>query len=189
MAAVKISNKLVALSLVVIVVGSTLAAATAGLFDWRSAAGKLPIVGNQISPPSTGPEPVKYSPLKIENDRLQKEVSGLSARLTRFQEQISSLRTEKDELKAELDKLRAEAGSRSNAEKGYQKLAQLYNQMKPTAAASIIAKQDDQTAVGILTKMETEQAGKVLGSLDPEKAARLAKLMVAGPVDSTAKEQ
>jgi flagellar motility protein MotE (MotC chaperone) len=181
MAAVKISNKLVALSLVVIAVGVTVAAATTGLFDWRAAAGKLPVVGKQINPPPKKTPTTTYSPLQLENDKLKKEISGLTARLNRSEEELSGLRTEKEGLQVELEKLQTEASERDETEKGYEKLALLYNEMKPATAAAVIAKLDNETALGVLNRMEPGQASKVIGALDPELAATLTKLMAAVP--------
>lgn len=176
MAAVKISNKLVILSLIVIIAGATFAAGSVGLFDWRSLAGKLPVVGARFNPPQEE-QAAEISPLQLENDQLKKEVSGLEAQLLRCQEEIASLTAAKAKLEKEVETLKAEKTTRDTTAEGYSRLAEVYGQMKPEQAAGIIAELDDQTAAGVLGKMKTEQTGRVLACLEPARAARLAKMM------------
>lgn len=81
--------------------------------------------------------------------------------------------------KAELDKEKQE---REKAEKKrISKLARLYNEMKPEEAADIMNNLEDSVAISILQKMDEGQASAVMARFDPDKAARITKIMYAGP--------
>ena len=81
--------------------------------------------------------------------------------------------------KAELEKEKQE---REKAEKKrISKLARLYNEMKPEEAADIMNNLEDSVAISILQKMDEGQASAVLAKFDPDKAARITKIMYAGP--------
>ena len=60
------------------------------------------------------------------------------------------------------------------------KLAKLYNEMKPEAAADIMTDLDDEIAVAVLQKMDESQAAKVLAALDPGQSARLTRSIYTG---------
>ena len=60
------------------------------------------------------------------------------------------------------------------------KLARLYNEMKPEAAADIMVDLDDEIAVAVLQKMDESQAAKVLAALDPGQSARLTRSIYTG---------
>jgi flagellar motility protein MotE (MotC chaperone) len=66
------------------------------------------------------------------------------------------------------------------------KLAKLYNEMKPEAAADIMTDLDDEIAVAVLQKMDESQAAKVLASLDPGHSARLTRSIYTGRRSSMA---
>ena len=66
------------------------------------------------------------------------------------------------------------------------KLAKLYNEMKPEAAADIMTDLDDEIAVAVLQKMDESQAAKVLASLDPVHSARLTRSIYTGRRSSLA---
>ena len=76
----------------------------------------------------------------------------------------------------------AEAAER----KRVSKLAKLYNEMKPEAAADIMTDLDDEIAVAVLQKMDESQAAKVLASLDPGHSARLTRSIYTGRRSSMA---
>jgi flagellar motility protein MotE (MotC chaperone) len=57
------------------------------------------------------------------------------------------------------------------------KLAQMYEAMKPAEAAAILAKLPERQAAILLARMEVKLAGRVLACLDPTAAARLMALM------------
>lgn len=66
------------------------------------------------------------------------------------------------------------------------KLAKLYNEMKPEAAADIMTDLDDEIAVAVLQKMDESQAAKVLAALDPGQSARLTRSIYTGRRSSMA---
>ena len=70
--------------------------------------------------------------------------------------------------------------AQNEEQKRVSKLARLYNEMKPDAAAKIMADLDDEIAVAVLQKMDIGQAAKVMASFDPEQSARLTKIMYTG---------
>lgn len=60
------------------------------------------------------------------------------------------------------------------------KLARLYNEMKPEAAADIMAGLDDDIAIAVLQKMDEAQAAKVLAALNPTQSARFTRSIYSG---------
>lgn len=60
------------------------------------------------------------------------------------------------------------------------RLARLYGEMKPKAAADIMDALNDDVTIAILQKLEDAQAAKILAEFDPEKAARLTRVMYMG---------
>lgn len=60
------------------------------------------------------------------------------------------------------------------------RLARLYGEMKPKAAADIMAALSDDVTIAILQKLDDAQAAKILAEFDPEKAARLTRVMYMG---------
>ena len=70
----------------------------------------------------------------------------------------------------------AEAAER----KRVSKLARLYNEMKPEAAADIMVDLDDEIAIAVLQKMDEAQAAKILAALEPGQSARLTRSIYSG---------
>ena len=86
--------------------------------------------------------------------------------------------------KEEIEKQQKEAEAAER--KRVSKLAKLYNEMKPEAAADIMTDLDDEIAVAVLQKMDESQAAKVLASLDPGHSARLTRSIYTGRRSSMA---
>lgn len=84
----------------------------------------------------------------------------------------------------EIEKRQKEAEAAER--KRVSKLAKLYNEMKPEAAADIMTDLDDEIAVAVLQKMDESQAAKVLASLDPGHSARLTRSIYTGRRSSMA---
>ena len=84
----------------------------------------------------------------------------------------------------EIEKKQKEAEAAER--KRVSKLAKLYNEMKPEAAADIMTDLDDEIAVAVLQKMDESQAAKVLASLDPGHSARLTRSIYTGRRSSMA---
>lgn len=60
------------------------------------------------------------------------------------------------------------------------RLARLYGEMKPKAAADIMEALNDDITIAILQKMDDAQAAKILSEFDPDKSARLTRVMYMG---------
>ncbi len=128
-----------------------------GLYD-------MPIIGEYF---------VKPVPKKSVEDSLKEEVKTDEKKMKKEESPPVKI------TKAELDK---EKHEREQAEKKrISKLARLYNEMKPEEAADIMNNLEDSVAISILQKMDEGQASAVLAKFDPDKAARITKIMYAGP--------
>lgn len=60
------------------------------------------------------------------------------------------------------------------------KVAKLYDEMAPEAAAPILSKMDDDTVLLILSKMQGEQVAKIMPLFDTRRAAVLSQSMLRG---------
>ncbi len=80
--------------------------------------------------------------------------------------------------KEEIEKKQKEAEAAER--KRVSKLARVYNEMKPEAAAGIMVDLDDEIAIAVLQKMDESQAAKVLAALDPGQSARLTRSIYSG---------
>ena len=80
--------------------------------------------------------------------------------------------------KEEIEKKQKEAEAAER--KRVSKLARVYNEMKPEAAADIMVDLDDEIAIAVLQKMDESQAAKVLAALDPSQSARLTRSIYSG---------
>lgn len=70
---------------------------------------------------------------------------------------------------------------REDAEKKrIQKIARVYNNMKPQNAADAMSSLPDDTAVAILQRMDDDVAAQTLSRMDPAQAARLTQIMFDG---------
>lgn len=79
---------------------------------------------------------------------------------------------------AEIEKQQQE--QQAAEKKRVARLARLYGEMKPKAAADIMAALNDDVTIAILQKLDDAQAAKILAEFDPEKAARLTRVMYMG---------
>ncbi len=84
----------------------------------------------------------------------------------------------------EIEKKQKEAEAAER--KRVSKLARVYNEMKPEAAADIMVDLDDEIAIAVLQKMDESQAAKVLAALDPAQSARLTRSIYTGQRSSMA---
>jgi hypothetical protein len=84
--------------------------------------------------------------------------------LNKLQNKITQLQTE---LKNEANKTKIDA----------KELSKVYDAMKPTNAAEIMAVMDDNLVVEILKNLKKRQAAKILAALPPKRAAIISKTM------------
>ncbi len=160
------SWKIVAVSLIIILIGGIVAASTTGWIDPKSMAAKIPVVNRFIGKTSqkkqAGNSPADVASLRKENQQLKKQVAVLETELRQ-----GTLNT-------------APAGATVKPEdktKLYRDLAAYYSGMKPAAAVAILKNLDPQLVADILKVMDKEEAGQILAAMDPAQAARLIELI------------
>ena len=116
-------------------------------------------------PPETPPPGGEQKPEDVKKDDKKEEKKEEEAKpATLTKEEIEKKQKE------------AEAAER----KRVSKLARVYNEMKPEAAAGIMVDLDDEIAIAVLQKMDESQAAKVLAALDPGQSARLTRSIYSG---------
>jgi len=113
--------------------------------------------------------------LRALRDQVQMEQERLAAQNSALEQTMGSWQTARKESAAEADRRLAD-------------LAKIYGNMKPEAAARVLARLDDETFERVLARIEKRQAAKILALLDPERVARLTRRAAAGGEDKTAGE-
>lgn len=96
------------------------------------------------------------------------------------EQQLRELETQIEQRIKELDAKRAQVQqlidkSEAIFSKADQSLIDLYSKMKPDAAASQIAKLDDDIAVALLVHVKTKEMSAIMDEMEPERGAVLAK--------------
>lgn len=71
---------------------------------------------------------------------------------------------------------------REAEQKRLTRLVRLYSEMKPKAAADIMASLNDDITIAILQKLDAAQAAKILAEFPPERSARLTQIIYTGAV-------
>jgi len=138
---------------------------------------KAPVVEDGLDPEASK---LLFANLARERDKLQRESElligyrsmseleekGLAARETKIQEMIAEL---------------AEAQSGFNEARDAQaaKLSKVYEAMKPTSAAPILASLDMDVVLQILANMKDRQAAKILANMNPGLAAEISTRLSA----------
>jgi flagellar motility protein MotE (MotC chaperone) len=110
---------------------------------------------------------------EAEAKNAQKE-SELNALQAAVQEQLAAL----DETKKKIQGIKQEEISKNEAK--VKKLIDTFETMSPKAAASVVAKIDEEIAVTALVRLSTTKAGKILAAMDASKSAHLSEMMVLG---------
>jgi flagellar motility protein MotE (MotC chaperone) len=115
--------------------------------------------------------------VQIDNDRsrLLDLRQGVSAQQSTLNEQLDNIQGAIQELKGEQRRY-GEARAESA-----QKLAKMFDAMKPASAAPIFTSLDRDTALDILVRMKEKSAAKLLSAIEPSLAAQLStKLSLRG---------
>lgn len=148
----------------------------------KAAVAKLPVIGKFF-----GPKETPVDPLEAARQQLAKDQEAVAAREAAVQEAQAALDAKAKELadreKALAEKEKAVAQLQAeleNRKEVVDKLARLYNLMKPVEVAAVAERLDDELLVSILGRMEEQQAAKVLAAMPPATSARLTRMIAAG---------
>lgn len=174
-----------AILLVIFVLG--LAAAVGSFFivsanpKAKAAMAKLPVVGRVFAPKTA-----KVDPTAADRQKLSQDQADLAAREAALQEAQAAAEAKAKEL-ADKEKLLAQREAAltqletqlQGTKNTVDKLARLWAAMKPTEAAAVAERLDDELLVSILTKMDEKQAARIMAALPPVTSARLTRIMVS----------
>lgn len=113
---------------------------------------------------------------------LEKEKAALAAgraELEQEKEAVDQRQRELDERQRQLEamaaELEGEQGRVRTAEEKIDRLAGLYQEMKPQDAVEIISRLEDDLVVAVLERLEPRQAAAIIALMDAERAARLSR--------------
>lgn len=101
------------------------------------------------------------------NDRehaLAEKEAEFVAYSAQIEKRLGELKTANTELQSRIDELDARQS------KDIEKLASIYNSIKPRSAGEILLEMDPGFAAGLLSHMDDQQAAAILASMDPQKA-------------------
>ncbi len=101
-------------------------------------------------------------------DEREAALAEREAEATVYARQVEKRLAELNEANAALEERLAALDARKSAD--VQKLASIYNNMKPALAGEIIAGMDPVFAAGLLSQMDDERAAGVIAAMDPAKA-------------------
>ncbi len=134
----------------------------------------LPVVGEYFPVPPGAEREVKVEEEKPADSKEEKPAETKDEKKKEDAKQSKTVSLTKEEIDKQTKE--REAAER----KRISKLARLYNEMKPQAAADAMSSLDDDLTVSILQRMDEGNAAKTLAKMEPEKTARLTKLMYEG---------
>lgn len=113
----------------------------------------------------------KTAQLKLQQTDIVNQKKQLEKSKNALKEQLISLNNQIAQAKKELDDLQKNIVSQK-----IQKLATIYAQAKPSAAAEELSNMDPKTTAEILTYMQSRQAGAIISKMDPKTAANIFSL-------------
>jgi flagellar motility protein MotE (MotC chaperone) len=174
-----VSNKFVALSMIVIILGTAIFLDLFGVVHWMHKLSGIPVIGSLLPndlAEKTEEDPVSSEELELIN--LQQEVLALQKELAQSLEQNNSLQQEIIQLQETVAQLTAFKEQQELRYSSFADLAKIYGEMKPALAAQILAELKDEVVIEILLKMPVEQTSKILGQMNSEHAGRLTAKMV-----------
>jgi len=152
---------------------------TNGLFQdaMRDLSQSLETGGDEIDKEATV---ILFANLALERDLLQRESEAVLALQSTYDVE-AKLHIEREEriaeMIAELSKAQKAYNNSSDAQAA--KLSKVYEAMKPTSAAPILASLDIDIVLQILANMKNRQAAKILSNMNPELAAEISTRMSA----------
>ena len=135
--------------------------------------------GSDKAAKNLGPEQLEVL-RSIEN--LKKKLEEREKELDKRSRELASLELLVDQKMTTLEKLRTEFEAQVKAEEARQNkrikhLVALYSNMKPKAAAEVMAAMDLDLAVDIFRQMRGREAGKILANIPPEKASKITQML------------
>ncbi|MDW7673507.1 MAG: hypothetical protein SCK28_03105 [Bacillota bacterium] len=170
-----ISNKLVALSVLIIIIAAGIMLDVLGLVKWLDRLSNVPVIGPMVATEQNIDEEEAVSPLEMENLSLQKQILELQKELTDTLTENNKLQLELVELEAMITELTAYKEAQESKQNSINELVEIYENMKPAIAAEIFMTLSDDLIIDILQQIPREQATKILSSMKPEVAGRLTK--------------
>ena len=115
-----------------------------------------------------------FADLALERDRAQRDKEGLLSLRTQQAAEAKMLGDQENHLKAMLDSLRgASADAAAARGKAFEKLAKMYEAMKPEKAAPILAALEMDVVLDIMRRMKDRPAARILASMDSGLAAQI----------------
>lgn len=136
---------------------------------------EYPVIGKYFSEPKTNFEPVE---LEAQNPVVSPQNLNGAPTVAPIVQPEALLPEKRIIDDAELQK-QAKIKQQEEA-KRISKVAKLYDEMAPEAAAPILSKMDDDTVLLILSKMQGEQVAKIMPLFDTRRAAVLSQSMLRG---------
>jgi len=107
--------------------------------------------------------------LALEINRRQDELAARSTFLDSLELAVNSRRDSIQIVRDQVLALQSDLTEQEQA--NLDKLAKVYEAMKPAEASQILLQLNDRTIAEILSRMNDRQAGKVMGAIDPLRAA------------------
>lgn len=107
--------------------------------------------------------------LALEIDQRQEQLTERTTLLDSIEQAVNDRMDSVVALRADLEA--AQTALTEQEQANLDKLAKLYEAMKPAEASQILLQLNDQTIAQLLSRMGDRQAGKVLGVIDPTRAA------------------
>lgn len=139
-----------------------------------------------VAPAPVDEEPVEKEPLVLvaELERQREQLAAREAELAAREQKLGAierrLKKRLDELRSAKEKLEKTASLVDNAAgKDVERLAQMYQQMKPKQASQIFDQMAPSFAAGFLSQMRPDAAALVLANMQADKAYAVS-LMLAG---------
>lgn len=170
--------------LVGLLIGSVYLFDVLEIFDKEKVMAKIPGIQRLFTPPKITYEERRKEELRkleelidVKLADLKHKEEKLAAREKRLEKRERELSLLEEEFQRKKQALEKREALYENQEAKWQKLADYYNDMKPDAAAAILAKMDDQIAIEIIRRMRKEQVPIIMMKMDPERASEISRKM------------
>ncbi|HKK70124.1 MAG TPA: hypothetical protein VKA86_02835 [Candidatus Krumholzibacteria bacterium] len=139
-------------------------------------------VGGQLAAEDIDAAELTMAALEAEREAIARERERLFSLRESMSQQRQQLKAQLDQIQTAIGELREEQVRYGEARsKSAQKLAKMFDAMKPAAAAPVFGSLDRETALDILVRMKEKAAAKLLSEVDPRLAAELStKLSLRG---------
>ncbi|HAV43545.1 TPA: hypothetical protein DCX15_05985 [bacterium] len=145
---------------------------------------KLPFLGRFMTPPDYTWEDFREEELRKLSDAVTLRLEELRVKEEESGRREAELKRREEELAQRegslVDKTRAfeeHTAQYEDEKKRLNKLVRYYENMKPDAAARILAEMDDLDTIEILQRMKDESVSAILMKMDPKRAGELSNKM------------